>query len=80
MMNRPVFFRRALKLINAGNPSAVLTNLPTPGLTVASENPVYVQGNYNATAGTAAGVTAGETHRRRGDPRRLRHLALEQLE
>jgi hypothetical protein len=44
MVNRPIFFRRALKLVNGG-----LGNLPAPGLTVASENPVYVQGNYNAS-------------------------------
>jgi len=44
--NRAVFFRRALKLVNGG-----LNQLPAngpQGLTVASENPVYVQGNYNA--------------------------------
>ena len=35
--------RHALKLVNGS-----LTNLPTPGFTVGSENPVYVQGNYNA--------------------------------
>ncbi len=28
----------------------VLGNLPTPGFTVGSENPVHVQGNYNANA------------------------------
>ena len=44
MVNRPIFFRRALKIINGG-----LGNLP-PGLTIAAENPVYIQGNYNATA------------------------------
>jgi hypothetical protein len=44
--NPPRFFRRALKLVNgkAGN-------IITPGLTVAAENPVYVQGDYNANAG-----------------------------
>ena len=45
-VNRPIFFRRGLKLVNGG-----LGSLPTPGLTVASENPVYVQGNYNASSG-----------------------------
>jgi hypothetical protein len=40
---RPVLFRRALKLVNAG------MNLPEDGLTVTAENPIYVQGNYNAT-------------------------------
>jgi len=38
--------RHALKLINGS-----LGNLPTPGFSVGSENPVYVQGNYNANAG-----------------------------
>jgi len=44
--NPPIFFRRALKLVNGGGNSLVL-----PGLTVASENPVYVQGHWNADAG-----------------------------
>jgi hypothetical protein len=49
--NRMLFFRRALKIVNGG-----LGNLPQ-GLTIVSENPVYVQGNYNsdgafATAGS----------------------------
>lgn len=43
--NRAIFFRRALKLTNGA-----LGNLPTDGLTVVSENPVYVQGHYNADA------------------------------
>jgi hypothetical protein len=41
--NRQVFFRRALKVVNGG-----LNNIPSPGLTIASENPVYVQGDFNA--------------------------------
>jgi hypothetical protein len=48
MVNRQILFRRALKLVNGGS-----GNLPV-GLTVASENPVYVQGNYNALAAAAA--------------------------
>jgi hypothetical protein len=47
LANRTVLFRRALKLVNAGIVGGV-SSLPAPGLTVASENPVYVQGNYNA--------------------------------
>ena len=43
-VNRAVFFRRALKLINGG-----LGNIVLPGFTVASENPVYVQGDWNAS-------------------------------
>jgi hypothetical protein len=54
--NRAIFFRRALKLVNGasfnlGNDS---DGIPY-GLTIASENPVYVQGNYNAP-GTFAGA------------------------
>ena len=44
------YFRRALRLVNGAAP-----NLPTPGFTVAAENPVYVQGDYNA-AGSFAGA------------------------
>ena len=43
--NPAVFFRRALKLVNGSS-----GNLPMPGLTIASENPVYVQGHWNASA------------------------------
>ena len=63
--NRAVFFRRALKLVNGG-----LNQLPSngpQGLTVASENPVYVQGNYNAcgvpTASCGSNGFAGSNHR-----------------
>jgi hypothetical protein len=53
-VNRQVLFRRALKLVNGGIAGG-LNNLPVDGLTVAAENGIYVQGNYNATA---ASVTA----------------------
>jgi hypothetical protein len=47
-VNRAYLFRRALKLINGatgpdGNPRII-----APGLTVVSENPVYVEGHWNA--------------------------------
>ena len=58
--NRPLFFRRALKIVNGG-----LGNLPTSGLTIASENPVYVQGNYNANA---ADTLAIRTCQRQSSP------------
>jgi hypothetical protein len=48
-VNPTVFFRRALKVFNGGINSGV-NNLPTSGLTIATENGIYVQGNYNATA------------------------------
>ncbi|MDR1728982.1 MAG: hypothetical protein LBT74_13850 [Acidobacteriota bacterium] len=49
-VNPPVFFRRALKLIHGEKMDLgvdATDNLPW-GLAIASENPVYVQGNYNA--------------------------------
>ncbi len=45
---RVVLFRRALKIINGGMVGAV-NNVPAAGFTVASENPVFVHGNFNAT-------------------------------
>jgi hypothetical protein len=42
-VNRAYLFRRALKLTNGG-----LGNIVAPGLTIASENPVYLQGDWNA--------------------------------
>jgi hypothetical protein len=47
--NRQIFFRRALKVVNGG-----LNSIPSPGLTIAAENPVYVQGNFNALANDTA--------------------------
>jgi hypothetical protein len=59
-VNRQIFFRRALKLMNGciGEATPVggctaangVNNLPDSGLTIASENGIYVQGNYNATS------------------------------
>jgi hypothetical protein len=54
-MNPPLFFRRALKVVNGGNLKLALSAVPCPGssvcgLTIASENPVYVQGDYNANS------------------------------
>jgi hypothetical protein len=49
---RVVLFRRALKIINGGMVGAV-NNVPAAGFTVASENPVFVQGNFNATTTSA---------------------------
>ena len=45
-VNRAFFFRRALKLVNGGRGNLPANN--SQGLTVGSENPVYVQGNFNA--------------------------------
>ena len=54
MVNRQILFRRALKLVNGG-----IGNMPA-GLTVAAENPVYVQGNYNSS--NANPPTPAEAH------------------
>lgn len=43
--NPPIFFRRALKLVNGDGTALIM-----PGLTIASENPVYVQGHWNANS------------------------------
>lgn len=44
-VNRAILFRRALKLVNGSNIAGNGIN----GLSVVSENPVYVQGNWNAS-------------------------------
>jgi hypothetical protein len=51
--NPPLFFRRALKIVNASNLTAVGTCPSTLscGLSITSENPVYVQGDFNANSG-----------------------------
>jgi hypothetical protein len=49
-VNKAVLFRRALKVINGGIVGGV-NNLPDAGLTVVAENPIYVQGNFNAHEG-----------------------------
>jgi hypothetical protein len=55
--NPPVFFRRALKIVDGQSLNLGTTCGAIPcGLTIASENPVYIQGDYNAPAnGTWAG-------------------------
>jgi hypothetical protein len=53
-INSPIFFRRALKLVNGQSIDLGSVGGTPLGLTVASENPVYVQGNYNAP-GTFSG-------------------------
>lgn len=42
---RPVLFRRALKIVRGG-----LNQLPTSGINVTAENPIYIQGNFNANS------------------------------
>jgi PilX N-terminal len=59
--NPPAFFRRALKIVDGGTlnlGTSCFGAAPNPpcGLTVASENPVYIEGDFNApNAGTWAG-------------------------
>jgi hypothetical protein len=52
---RPVLFRRALKIVNGGIDSSGNNLLPASGVNFVAENPIYIQGNFNATA---ASVTA----------------------
>ena len=56
-MNRQVLFRRALKLVNAGIVTAGVDLDAGQWLDRASENPVYVQGNYNASNDPVANPT-----------------------
>ncbi len=50
--NPPLFFRRAVKLVNGSNLTAVGTcpGSVNCGLSITAENPVYIQGDYNANA------------------------------
>ena len=73
-VNRSVLFRHALKLVRGNN----IRGLGVTGLTVVSENPVYVEGDWNSQNGGASdfnGANAGD-----GGHRRRRHAAVEQLE
>ena len=48
-INPPVFFRRALKIIDGSSLNLGTSCGPVVcGLTIAAENPVYIQGDYNA--------------------------------
>ncbi len=61
--NPPMFFRRALKLVNGSSIS--LGTCPDGvvcGLTIVSENPVYVQGDFNAAAGSDVNSTPTQAH------------------
>jgi hypothetical protein len=50
-VNRAILFRRALKLRRGSD----IAGTGVTGLTIASENPVYVEGDWNATGGSFAG-------------------------
>jgi hypothetical protein len=50
--NPPLFFRRALKLVNGATINlGVCPNGVNCGLAISSENPAYVQGDFNAPGG-----------------------------
>ncbi len=65
-VNPPVFFRRALKVVNGGytNGNLRLPRNGSQGLSIVAENPLYIQGNFNApnAAGNGFGVTPGTDH------------------
>ncbi|MGB0036105.1 MAG: PilX N-terminal domain-containing pilus assembly protein [Candidatus Acidiferrales bacterium] len=57
--NAPMYFHRALKLVNGSAFNIGACDAVNCGLTVIAENPVYVQGNYNAAPnGNYAGAHA----------------------
>lgn len=53
--------RHVLKLVAGGMSGAGSSYLPTPGFTIASENPVYVQGNYNTSVSDTFWTTGSNT-------------------
>ena len=55
--NPPIFFRRALKLVNGERGNVIM-----PGLTVAAENPVYIQGDFNARTSEGVPATYNSPH------------------
>jgi hypothetical protein len=57
--NPPVFFRRALKIVDGSSLTIGANCSGTDGLTIVAENPVYIQGDYNAPVddGTWGGVS-----------------------
>ncbi|MFZ0886790.1 MAG: pilus assembly PilX N-terminal domain-containing protein [Candidatus Acidiferrales bacterium] len=57
--NPPVFFRRALKIVDGAALTIGTSCSGTDGLTIVAENPVYIQGDYNAPVddGTWGGVS-----------------------
>lgn len=56
MTSRAYLFRHALKLVNAS-----AGNVPMPGFTVVSENPVYIHGDWNWNAATQVTDPHSET-------------------
>ena len=77
-MNRPIFFRRALKLVNGGNVSGD-QQLPIAGLDGRVREPCLRAGQLQRDGGIATSVMPTETHMA-AHPRRLRDAAVEQLE
>jgi PilX N-terminal len=57
--NPPVFFRRALKIVDGASLTIGVSCNGTDGLSIVAENPVYIQGDYNAPVddGTWGGVS-----------------------
>ena len=53
--NPPLFFRRAVKIVNGADltPVGTCPGSVNCGLAIAAENPVYIQGDYNANVGGA---------------------------
>jgi hypothetical protein len=64
--NPAIFFRRALKIVNGAGTAAdpnvsPFTVMPAGrGMTIASENPVYIQGNFNTGTNGAFGATQND--------------------
>ena len=69
--NPPLFFRRALKIVNGATLNIGASCSGTDGLSIVAENPVYIQGDYNAPVDDG---TWGGTKRSRSGGRRRRDV------
>jgi hypothetical protein len=58
MENPPLFFRHALKVIHGGTITLGTCNTVLCGLSIAAENPVYLQGDYNSPTNGAYNASA----------------------
>jgi len=58
MENPPLFFRHALKIVHGGTITLGTCNTVLCGLSIAAENPVYLQGDYNSPTNGAYNASA----------------------
>jgi Tfp pilus assembly protein PilX len=63
--NPNFFFRKAVKIVNGRDIANLMNTCPTTvlcGLTIAAENPVYIQGDFNCFGGGCTATTWNNPH------------------